>query len=71
MKCDSSSDISTDVHEQVQEYVQIHNSSLMRFEVGGEHDVESVDEQSFDVCPGKGPDESHIEGSQDVGSFVG
>ena len=51
--------------------MQIHNSSLTRFGVGGEHDVESVDEHGFDVCSGKGSDESHIEGSQDVGSFVG
>ena len=39
-----SSDISTDIHEQFQEDVQIHNSSLTRFGVGGEHDVESFDE---------------------------
>ena len=44
-KCASSSGISTDIHEQ--EDVQIHTkfveSSLTRFGVGGEHDVESFD----------------------------
>ena len=58
-----SSDMSTNMsHVQVPEDVQIHNSSLTRFGFGGEHDVESVDEQRFDVCSGKGSDESHIEG---------
>ena len=47
-KCESSSDTSTHIsHEQVPEHVQIHNSSLTRFGVGREPDVESVDEQLF------------------------
>ena len=47
--------------------MQIHNSSLTRFGVGGEHDVESFDDHGFDVCSGQGSDKSQIEGSQDVG----
>ena len=64
-------DISTDTHEP--EDVQIHTtfteSSLTSF--GDEQDVESVDEHGVDVCSGTGSVDSHVEGSQDVGSCEG
>ena len=71
--CSESSDISTNIHEQedMQIRTKFVESTLTRF--GGEQDVDSFDEHIVDVClgSGTGSDDSHIEGSQDVGCFAG